>query len=84
METMFDENSYKTIDSADKALSYVRYYTKMAAPFHSELLSNGMPEEEASELADELWERIITGCNTFGVPLTAGAEVVAKRLGMEY
>jgi hypothetical protein len=79
---MFDKNSYENIPDEDRALSYIRYYSRKAGVFYNQLISSGTPETEARELVDTLWERVIKGCRKFNIPLTFEAEHVAKRLNL--
>jgi hypothetical protein len=81
-ELLFDDTCYTTIPDADSALSFVRYYSHKAPQYFDQLIQQGISTEEAMNLVDTLWRRIIDGCKRFNVPLTPNAEQIALRLGI--
>lgn len=83
-DVLFDENCYKDIDTEEKALSFIRYYSKNVATFRMQLSQLGWGYDETNALIDLLWKRVINGCMRFGIPLTKEAEPNAKRLGINY
>lgn len=81
-DVLFDETMYKNIDTADKALSYIRYYSQNVGRFRVQLMDRGWSAEDTNKLIDMLWKRVIKGCYKFGIPLTKEAQLNAQRLGL--
>lgn len=84
-DVLFDEKCYEdhTMESAYRANSFLRYYSKNVHLFRTQLMD--LPDwspEEINELIDLLWTRVIKGARKFGVPLTPEAEHNAKRMNL--
>lgn len=81
-ESLFDEQSFSSLNSAEQANSALRWFSTHASKFQTSLIEKGYGPSEIDTWMDSLWKRIIQACNKYGVPLNPTAEAQAKRLGI--
>ena len=81
---LFDETCYEDKPrDAGEANSHLRYFSEHASRFRTQLSTLDWSPEDIDELMNLLWTRVITNARAFRIPLTPGAEVVAKRLKLK-